>query len=96
MFRDMQSMMAQMRLELKEEREKRKELEEMRLKENQLQIAGAQFLQQCIGQEVGERNSFTGVRLFWGLIEIGYTNKQQFRSCISEYNNRFANKLYLN
>ena len=93
---DMRSLMAQMRRQLKKEQENLKQLEEIRLKENQLHAEGMRFLQQCIGQEVGERNSFTGVRLFWGLIEIGYTNKQQYKSCISEYNKRFSQKLVLN
>ena len=92
MFDDMQWMMTQMRQELKEEREKRKELEEIRLKDIQSQAA----VQHCIGHQEGESNSFTGIRLLWGILEIGYGNKQQMKSCITEYNDRLSRKMYLN
>src|SRR6218665_1363351 len=92
MVLDMRSVMAKMGIELKEEREKRKELEEIRLKENQLQEA----VQHCSGHQAGERNSFTGIRLLWGILEIGYGNKQQMKSCITEYNDRLSRKMYLN
>lgn len=71
-------------------------LEEIRLKENQLQAEGAKFLKQCMEKYIEERNSFWGVRLFWGLIEIAYASKDRFKSCISEYNTRFSQKLLLN
>ena len=92
MVLEMRSVMGQMGTELKEERAKRKELEEIRLKENQLQEA----IQHCSGHKAGESNSFTGARLLWGLIEIGYSNKQQLKSCITEYNDRFSKKLLFN
>ena len=86
----LQTEMKKMGVEFKEKHE---QALTVHLQESQWNMQGGNYLVQCLKDNGGTSGSFTGLSLFWGAVQLGYTTQSGLENCLKMYEAHFHQRI---
>lgn len=66
----------------------------IQLQESQFDEDGAEYLIRCLGEKESASETFTGLKVFWGALQLGYTTKNSLDNCLQMYYAVYRKKIF--
>lgn len=67
------------------DKERNAQASSVQLQESQFDENGAEYLIRCLGEKDSASETFTGLKVFWGALQLGYTTKNSLDNCLEMY-----------